>query len=78
MLKKGKEIAREYGCTKIVTFADHQVSNGLLYEKLGFTLDKELSPDYRYLVDEERKRQLPRGQAPWLAQSPKVRASLGD
>ena len=55
MLKKGKEIAREYGCTKIVTFADHQVSNGLLYEKLGFTLDKELSPDYRYLVDEERK-----------------------
>jgi len=55
MLKKGKEIAREYGCTKIVTFADHQVSTGLLYEKLGFTLDKELSPDYRYLVDEERK-----------------------
>ena len=55
MLKKGKEIAREYGCTKIVTFADHQVSTGLLYEKLGFSLDKELSPDYRYLVDEERK-----------------------
>ena len=55
MLKKGKEIAKEYGCTEIVTFADHQVSNGLLYEKLGFILDKELSPDYRYLVDEERK-----------------------
>ena len=55
MLKKGKEIAKEYDCTKIVTFSDHSVSDGGLYEKLGFTLDKELAPDYSYLVDEERK-----------------------
>lgn len=54
MLKKGKEIAREYGCTKIVTFSDNQVSDGGLYEKLGFSKDKDLLPDYKYLVDEER------------------------
>lgn len=55
LLKAGKELAFNLGCTEIVTFADHQVSDGGLYEKLGFILDKELSPDYRYLVDEERK-----------------------
>ena len=55
LLKAGKELAFNLGCTEIVTFADHQVSNGGLYENLGFILDKELSPDYRYLVDEERK-----------------------
>ena len=55
MLKKGKELAKEYGCTKIVTFSDHQVSDGRLYEKLGFTLDKEITPDYRYLSQGARK-----------------------
>lgn len=55
LLKAGKELAFNLGCTEIVTFADHQVSNGGLYENLGFILDKELSPDYRYLVDEDRK-----------------------
>lgn len=55
MLKKGKEAAREYGCTKIVTFSDHSVSDGGLYEKLGFDKDKEIPPDYRYFVQGERK-----------------------
>lgn len=54
MLKKGREIAREYGCSEIVTFSDRQVSDGGLYEKLGFTLDKELDPDYKYVVKGER------------------------
>lgn len=33
----------------IVTFANLEVSNGGLYEKLGFIVDKELDPDYSYV-----------------------------
>lgn len=35
---------------KIVTFADHCVSNGNLYESLGFSNAGELRPDYKYIV----------------------------
>lgn len=35
--------------TTMVTFADHEVSNGLLYESTGWTKDKELPPDYKYV-----------------------------
>ena len=38
----------------LVTFADHTVSNGQLYEQNGFQYDKELSPDYCYRVGNER------------------------
>lgn len=39
---------------KIVTFADHCVSNGGLYEALGFTRVGELKPDYKYVVNNKR------------------------
>ena len=55
LLKAGKTWARDNSCYKIVTFADHQISDGNLYEKLGFTKDKELSPDYKYVIDGHRK-----------------------
>lgn len=55
MLKEGKKLAKESDCDKIITFADHQVSDGGLYSDLGFTKDKELNPDYRYVVAGERK-----------------------
>lgn len=55
LLEKGKEFARKNGCTRIVTFADHQVSDGGLYESLGFANDGEVSPDYKYLVGLTRK-----------------------
>lgn len=51
MLSKGKEFAEKNSCTKIVTFADKQVSDGDLYEKLGFIRDKDIPPDYKYIVD---------------------------
>ena len=54
LLKAGKRWAQERGCTHIVTFSDHEVSDGGLYQTLGFTLDKELKPDYRYVVDGNR------------------------
>ena len=55
MLKKGKEIAKEHGCTEIVTFSDHSVSDGNLYKNLGFNKDKELESDYKYVVQGKRR-----------------------
>lgn len=55
LLKAGKAWARNNNCYRIVTFADHQVSDGNLYETLGFTKDKELPPDYKYVVGGRRK-----------------------
>lgn len=40
---------------EIVTFADLSVSNGDLYERTGWTKDKELAPDYRYVVKGKRE-----------------------
>lgn len=54
LLAQGASWARLQGIQEIVTFSDHEVSNGGLYQKLGFTLDKELTPDYRYVVDGRR------------------------
>lgn len=55
LLKAGIRYAKNIGCSQVVTFADHCVSDGGLYEKLGFRLDSELKPDYRYVVSNERK-----------------------
>lgn len=38
-----------------ITFSDHCVSDGGLYESNGFIVDKELPPDYRYVWRGERK-----------------------
>lgn len=48
---------KEYAPQRIVTFADHCVSDGGLYESLGWEYDAELAPDYRYIVpgDLDRK-----------------------
>ena len=40
---------------KIVTFADHSVSDGKIYENIGFRKDKYLEPDYSYYYNGERK-----------------------
>lgn len=55
LLKSGKKFCQENNILRIVTFSDHQVSNGELYEKLGFEKDKVLPPDYKYKVGKERK-----------------------
>lgn len=39
---------------EIVTFSDHCVSDGGLYETLGFYRDREIRPDYCYIVNKER------------------------
>ena len=55
LLKAGKKFCQENNISRIVTFSDHQVSNGSLYEKLGFEKDFSLYPDYKYVVKGERK-----------------------
>lgn len=42
------------GWTRLVTFADHEVSDGSLYERTGWVKDGELAPDYKYLVRGQR------------------------
>lgn len=44
----------EYKNKTIITFADHSVSNGEMYFKLGFKKDKEIPPDYSYIVSDKR------------------------
>lgn len=45
----------EYTPESFITFADHCVSDGGLYAQNGFIADKNLAPDYRYVVRLERK-----------------------
>lgn len=40
---------------EVVTFSDNACSDGALYEKTGFRMDKELPPDYMYVVGGERR-----------------------
>jgi hypothetical protein len=44
-----------YSPNSFVTFSDHTNSDGSLYSKNGFVVDKELSPDYMYVVRGERR-----------------------
>jgi hypothetical protein len=46
---------RTYTPSSFITFADHTISDGGLYEKHGFTVDKQIPPDYMYVVRGERK-----------------------
>lgn len=50
-----KYAEKTYTPDSFITFSDHCVSDGGLYENNGFVADKELDPDYRYVVNGERK-----------------------
>jgi hypothetical protein len=50
-----KQAIKTYQPKDFITFADHCISNGGLYENNGFVADKELPPDYMYVVKGERK-----------------------
>ena len=39
---------------QIISFADLRWSNGNLYDKLGFKLDKIIPPDYQYVINGQR------------------------
>lgn len=55
LLKYAATEFKEEGYEEIVTFADHSVSNGALYENNGFIDHSELKPDYSYMYKGERK-----------------------
>lgn len=50
-----KFVEKQYQPKAFITFADHCISNGKLYEDNGFFADKEIKPDYMYIVKGERK-----------------------
>lgn len=54
LLQAGKRYALDSELTKIVTFSDHSISDGGLYEKLGFVKELELPPDYSYVIRKKR------------------------
>ena len=41
---------RTYPGVNLISFADHMISNGGLYENNGWEIDKTIPPDYKYLV----------------------------
>lgn len=48
-------IEKEFEPNRIITFSDNCVSNGSLYKNNGFVIEKEINPDYTYVVNHERK-----------------------
>ena len=49
-----KKMMSHLSYDRFITFADHCVSSGALYEETGWINDGELPPDYRYVVDGQR------------------------
>jgi hypothetical protein len=41
--------------SKVTTFSDNSISDGALYETNGFSVEKELPPDYKYVVKKQRQ-----------------------
>jgi len=57
LFKKCSEWAKNNGYKKIISFSDNRWSSGKVYEKMGFTLEKECKPDYSYVdINNPRKR----------------------
>ena len=56
MLKSGIEYAKKECLKTIVSFSDNAISNGDMYQHLGFELEKTIPPDYRYVVEVEGKK----------------------
>lgn len=46
---------KRYEWRKLISFADLSWSIGGMYEQTGWTLEAQLSPDYKYVVDGDRK-----------------------
>lgn len=53
MFSKAKDWALEKGIYSIISFSDERMSSGKIYEKLNFSLDCVLPPDYIYLKEDD-------------------------
>lgn len=49
------KMMKHLGYPSWVTYADHSVSDGSLYENTGWVKEKELKPDYSYIVSNRRE-----------------------
>lgn len=54
IMKYAIEYCKENNINKIITYSDNSYSNGGLYETLKFSKEKELEPDYSYIVNRQR------------------------
>jgi hypothetical protein len=44
------------GFTRVITFSDNRFHTGNLYEKLGFTFEREIEPNYYYVNDAGKRK----------------------
>lgn len=49
LLKRCIDWSKDNNYTKIVSWSDNRYSQGNVYEKVGFTMEEELKPDYKYV-----------------------------
>ena len=49
-----KYFIKNYDVKRIVSYSDNDWSNGKLYDKLGFTVLYNTTPDYKYIIDKKR------------------------
>lgn len=56
LFKHARDWAKESGYSKIITWSDNRWSPGQVYERLGFSLETELSPDYGYVFLPKKQR----------------------
>ena len=54
LLKALISFAKEKGYSKLISWSDNRWSEGRVYEKMGFTLEEEMGPDYSYTKQENR------------------------
>ena len=53
LFSRAKEWALERGICSIVSFSDERMSTGAIYERLGFSLECVLLPDYLYVKEDD-------------------------
>ena len=54
MLKSAKEWAKKNNYLRIISWSDNRWSAGNVYEKMGFTKEKDLDPDYNFVSDNKK------------------------
>lgn len=54
LLKALISYAKEQGYSRLISWSDNRWSEGRVYEKMGFTLEEDMGPDYSYIKREKR------------------------
>ena len=53
MFSRAKDWALDQGIFSIISFSDERMSTGVIYERLGFSLECMVPPDYIYLKEDD-------------------------